>query len=81
MNHQHISKGETITFQVRQYSNHATMVYYHVGQHECTTMDKALVDRGANGGLCGEDTLVVEGSERFVDVVAWQDIEKISYVK
>jgi hypothetical protein len=31
-------------------------------------MDKALVDRGANGGICGEDMLVFEGSERFVDV-------------
>jgi hypothetical protein len=29
--------------------------YYCVGKHECTTMDKALVDRGANGGICGED--------------------------
>jgi hypothetical protein len=31
-------------------------------------MEYALVDRGANGGVCGDDMLVVEGSERFVDV-------------
>jgi hypothetical protein len=31
-------------------------------------MEYALVDRGANGGVCGEDMLVVEESERFVDV-------------
>jgi hypothetical protein len=64
----YLNKGETITFQGCQYSTHATMIYYRVGLHECTTMDKALVDREANGGICGEDLLVVEGSERFVDV-------------
>jgi hypothetical protein len=30
-------------------------------------MEYALVDCGANGGVCGEDMLVVEGSESFVD--------------
>jgi hypothetical protein len=44
------------------------MVYYRVGQYKCTTMDKALVERGANGGICGEDMLVVEGIEYIVDV-------------
>jgi hypothetical protein len=32
-------------------------------------MEHALVDRGANGGICGTDMLVLEGRERFVDVV------------
>jgi threonine dehydrogenase-like Zn-dependent dehydrogenase len=32
-------------------------------------MEYALVDRGANGGICGSDMKVLEGSERFVDVV------------
>jgi hypothetical protein len=32
------------------------------------TTDKALVDCGANGGICDDDMLVLEGSERFVDV-------------
>jgi hypothetical protein len=31
-------------------------------------MDKALIDCGANGGICGDDMVVLEGSERFVDV-------------
>jgi hypothetical protein len=31
-------------------------------------MDQPLVDRGANGGICGNDMLVLEGSERFVDL-------------
>jgi hypothetical protein len=32
-------------------------------------MEYSLVDRGANGGICGTDMLVLEGSKRFVDVV------------
>jgi hypothetical protein len=32
-------------------------------------MECALVDCGGNGGICGTDMLVLEGSERFVDVV------------
>jgi threonine dehydrogenase-like Zn-dependent dehydrogenase len=32
-------------------------------------MEYALVDHGANGGICGSDTKVLEGSERFLDVV------------
>jgi hypothetical protein len=31
-------------------------------------MEKALIDRGANGGICGDDMLVLEGSDCFVDV-------------
>jgi hypothetical protein len=64
----YLNKGKTITFQGRQDSMHATMVHYRVGQHEYNTLDKALIDRGANGGICDEEMLVVEGSERFVDV-------------
>jgi hypothetical protein len=30
-------------------------------------MDKALIDRGVNGGICGKDMVVLEGSERFFD--------------
>jgi hypothetical protein len=31
-------------------------------------MEKALADCGANGGICGDDMRVLEGSELFVDV-------------
>jgi hypothetical protein len=31
-------------------------------------MEKALIDRGANGGICGDDMTVLGESERFVDV-------------
>jgi hypothetical protein len=41
---------------------------YRFSQHDVATMEKALVDRGANGGICGDDILVLEGSERLVDV-------------
>jgi hypothetical protein len=64
----YLNKGEILSFQGRQYSAHSTRVHYRIGQHECSTLDKALVDRGANGGICGDDMLVLEGSERFVDV-------------
>ena len=64
----YLNKGETITMQGRQYSAHSTTIHYSVGKHASTIMDRALVDRGANGGICGEDMRVVEGCERFVDV-------------
>jgi hypothetical protein len=64
----YLNKGETITFQGYHYSAHMTMVNYRVSQHDVTSMEHALVDRGANGGICGSDMVVLEGSERFVDV-------------
>jgi hypothetical protein len=65
----YINKGETITINGQQYySLHSTMIHYHVGEHAQVVTDKALVDRGANGGRCGDDMLVLEVSERFVDV-------------
>jgi hypothetical protein len=63
-----IHKGETITFNGHQYSASAHIVTYNVGKHKRTLGDKALVDRGANGCVIGTDMMVVEGSERFVDV-------------
>jgi hypothetical protein len=33
-----------------------------------STIGLALVDHDANGGVCGDGMLVVEGSKRFVDV-------------
>jgi hypothetical protein len=41
---------------------------YHVSQHDVPVMEQALIDRGANGGICQDNMLVLEGSERFVDV-------------
>jgi hypothetical protein len=45
-----------------------TCIPYRISQHDVPTMEKALIDRGANGGICGDDMLVLEGSDRFVDV-------------
>ena len=63
-----IHKGETITFNGHQYSASAHIVNYNVGKHKSIMGEKALVDRGANGCVIGTDMMVVEGSERFVDV-------------
>jgi hypothetical protein len=64
----YLNKGETIAVNGQHYSAHMAAIQYYIGQHNVTTMDKALIDRGANGGICGADMMVLEGSERFVDV-------------
>jgi hypothetical protein len=46
-----------------------TKCHYCVGQHDVSDMEYAPADRGANGGICGNDMKVLEGSECFVDVV------------
>jgi hypothetical protein len=63
----YMNKGVTITFQGHQYSSHMTKVN-RIGQHDVTTMEYTLIDCGENGGICGDDMLVVEESEKFVDV-------------
>jgi hypothetical protein len=62
------NKGETVTFLGNQYTAHLTMIHYRIGQHDISTMEKALVVRGANGGIVGEYMLVLERSELFVDI-------------
>ena len=57
-----LNKSET------QLSINAHQNQYHIGNHDVVAMEHALVDRGANGGLCGNDMLVVNGSERFVSI-------------
>jgi hypothetical protein len=69
----YLHKGKTINFQWHQYSVHMTKVHYHVGQHDVAEMEYALVDRWANGGICGSDMKILGGSERFVDVVGLTD--------
>jgi hypothetical protein len=44
------------------------MLHYSVGQYDFASMEKALADCGANGGICGDNVLVLDCSERFVDV-------------
>jgi hypothetical protein len=52
---------------------------YRISQHDFATMKKALVDRGGNGGICGDDMLVLEGSERFVDVFGLAGHKLVQY--
>jgi hypothetical protein len=44
------------------------LLHHQVGKHHIVQADKALVDRGANGCIVGDDMIIVEGSERHVDV-------------
>jgi hypothetical protein len=62
------NKGKTSTFNGQQNSAHVTMLHYSVDQHDVASMEKALVDCGANGGICGEDMRVLEGEKRVFDV-------------
>jgi hypothetical protein len=64
-----LNKGESINFEGHQYTMHLTECHYRVCHHDITEMEYALVDKGANDGICGGDMKVLEGSERFVDVV------------
>jgi hypothetical protein len=45
-----------------------TVCQYSTSEHFINDIDKALVDWGANGGICGDDMLVLEVSECFVRV-------------
>jgi hypothetical protein len=65
----YLNKGESINIQGRNYSAHMTEFHYRVGQHDVADMEHALVDCGANGGICGSDMHIMEGSQRFVDVI------------
>jgi hypothetical protein len=62
------NKGETITFQGHQYFTHSTMIQYCIGQQNGASNTMPLIDRGANGCVCVDDMLVLEGSECFVYV-------------
>jgi Reverse transcriptase (RNA-dependent DNA polymerase) len=76
----YLNKGETITRHGHQYSAHMALFQYHVGKHSVIQADKALVDRGANGGIVGDDMIVLEGNERFVDV-SGLDGHKVSQLR
>jgi hypothetical protein len=52
-------KGESINFQHHQYTTYLTKCRYRVGRHDLAEMEYALVDRGANGGICGNDMKVL----------------------
>jgi hypothetical protein len=65
----YLNKGESINIQGHSYLAHMTEFHYRVGQHDVADMEHALVDHGVNGGICGNDMHILEGSQRFVDVI------------
>ena len=44
------------------------MVQYRVSLHDQSTAGPALIDRGANGGLCGVDVRILSRTGRHVDI-------------
>jgi hypothetical protein len=65
----YVHKGESLQHQRHQYFPHMTKCHYCIGQHDVGDMEYTLVDKVANGGICGIDMMVLEGSEHFVNVV------------
>jgi hypothetical protein len=64
----YLDKGEMREFQGHIYTAHMSCIPYHVCQHNVLVMDQALIDRREYGCICGNDMLLPEGSERFVEV-------------
>jgi hypothetical protein len=48
----YLYKGESIKVEGHQYFAHSTNISYWIQQHDVYGMDYALVNRGANGGVC-----------------------------
>jgi hypothetical protein len=64
-----INKEETMKFQGHaSIFVNATMIQYYGSQHAYFTKNLALFYRGVNVFLCGGDMLVLEGTERILDV-------------
>jgi hypothetical protein len=78
----YLHKGESINYQMHQYFSHMTKCHYQLGQHDVGDMEYALLDRGANGGICGTDMLVLEGSKHFVGFIglAGHKVSQLSIV-
>jgi hypothetical protein len=76
----YLNKGESIN--IHSYLAHMTEFHYPVGQHDVADIEHALVNRGANGGICGNYMHILEGSQRFVDVIglAGHKVNKLQIV-
>jgi hypothetical protein len=57
-----------MSFQGHHCTAHMACIPYPVIQYDISIMEKALIDRGSNGGICGDNMLVPEGTENCVDV-------------
>jgi len=62
------SKDEELVINGKKYRLvHQHKIYYSVSAHKSRKIG-SLVDRGANGGIAGEDVRIIEKSDRTVDV-------------
>jgi len=64
---QHAAK-KTIVVDGVTYTANVHNVVYNVSEHHANKQETSLVDRGANGGMAGEDVMVVERGEWCADV-------------
>jgi hypothetical protein len=62
----YLHKDETLNFQGQNYLAHLASIPYRVSHHDVAFMEKSLIDRGANGGICGDDMTVLEKKSLFV---------------
>ena len=61
-------KDEEIVVNGKRYCQvHAHCIFYSVSSHKSQRVG-SLVDRGANGGIAGDDVHIIEKSDRTVDV-------------
>jgi hypothetical protein len=58
----YLNKSDVSSAGNKQYSANLTMLHYNVSEHSISGIDKALVHHGANGSICGDDMLILEGS-------------------
>jgi hypothetical protein len=68
----YLNKGESIHYQGRQYFSHMTKCHYRVGQHDVADMEYALIDRGANGSICGLICWCWRGVNALLISLDWQ---------
>jgi hypothetical protein len=64
----YLNKGELGLSNGNHYSTHETLDRYHGCKHAFKSKEIALIYHDANGCFCGDNMVVLDGSERFVDI-------------
>jgi len=59
---------KTITIDGVVYIAKVHNVVYSISKHQADKQETSLVDRGANGGMAGDDVMVIERGERSATV-------------
>jgi hypothetical protein len=70
--HQRLDKP-SVTINGVEYVAKLNDVMYQVSNHKQTTLPLALIDRGANGGVAGSDTRLIDKSLRSVHIQGIDD--------